>query len=145
MSTQQFSVRWCCTILICLLLGSCSDHHALRRLETIAQAIDADPEQAWYMLDSIDCATLRGEARALYALLSTQADYQCYVPLTSDSLILTATTYPRRRQQPPERTARTELRAAAFRKCRPCRCLGPIRRCHQKPEESPRPVRAANA
>ena len=80
-------------MLTCLLLGSCSDRHALHRLETIAQVIDADPEQAWYMLDSIDCATLRGEARALYALLSTQADYQCYVPLTSDSLIRTATAY----------------------------------------------------
>ena len=45
------------------------------------------------MLDSLDATSLHGEARARYALLSTQADYQCYVPLTSDSLIRIATTY----------------------------------------------------
>ena len=92
MRTYRIGILW--TLLTCLLLlGSCHNNTTLHRLETIAQVIDADPEQAWYMLDSIDCTTLRGEARALYALLSTQADYQCYVPLTSDSLIRTATAY----------------------------------------------------
>ena len=92
MRTYRIGNLW--TLLACLLLlGSCRGNGALHRLEEIAQVIDDAPEQAWYMLDSIDYATLHGEARALYALLSTQADYQCYVPLTSDSLILAATAY----------------------------------------------------
>ena len=91
---RTYCIRTLWTLLTCLLLlGSCRGNGELHRLEEIAQVIDTDPEQAWYMLDSMDHTTLRGEARALYALLSTQADYQCYVPLTSDSLILTATTY----------------------------------------------------
>lgn len=81
-------------MLMCLLLlSSCHDSTTLHRLEAVETVIDADPEQAWYMLDSIDGTALHGEARALYALLSTQADYQCYVPLVSDSLILIAARY----------------------------------------------------
>ena len=63
----------------------------MAQLRAIESTIGAHPEEAWYMLDSIDPTPLRGEARALYALLATQADYQCYVPLTSDSLIRIAT------------------------------------------------------
>jgi tetratricopeptide (TPR) repeat protein len=59
----------------------------------VEAVIDSTPEEAYYMLDSIDPTTLHGEALALYALLCTQADYQCYVPLTSDSLIRLATDY----------------------------------------------------
>jgi len=84
----------CFTMLMCLfLLSSCRDSATLHRLEAVEAVIDANPELAWYMLDSIDGTVLRGEARALHALLSTQADYQCYVPLTSDSLILIAACY----------------------------------------------------
>lgn len=93
MSTQQTSTHWLCALLACLLLGSCNDGDVLSRLEAAANMMDVDPEDAWYMLDSIDGSSLHGEARARYALLSTQADYQCYVSLTSDSLIRIATDY----------------------------------------------------
>ena len=76
-----------------LLLGACRDSNDMSRLHAIEATIDTDPEEAWHMLDSIDPTPLRGETRALYALLATQADYQCYVPLTSDSLIRIATDY----------------------------------------------------
>ena len=75
------------------LLVACTKSTSLARLEAVEAVIDSDPEAAYYMLDSIDPATLHGEAHALYALLCTQADYQCYVPLTSDSLIRLATDY----------------------------------------------------
>ena len=84
----------CFTMLMCLfLLSSCRDSATFHRLEAVEAVIDANPELAWYMLDSIDGTVLHGEARALHALLSIQADYQCYVPLTSDSLILIAACY----------------------------------------------------
>lgn len=76
-----------------LLLGACRDSNDMSRLHAIEATIDTDPEEAWHMLDSIDPTPLRGKTRALYALLATQADYQCYVPLTSDSLIRIATDY----------------------------------------------------
>ena len=75
-------------LVFAMLLASCADRAPLHRLETIEKVIGSDPEAAYYMLDSIDHTRLHGEARALYALLATQADYQCYVPLTSDSLSL---------------------------------------------------------
>ena len=61
-----------------LLLGACRDSNDMSRLHAIEATIDTDPEEAWHMLDSIDPTPLRGETRALYALLATQADYQCY-------------------------------------------------------------------
>ena len=93
MTTQKFHPQWLCALLCCLLLGSCSHSDTLARLEAAEHVMDTHPEEAWYMLDSIDDTSLHGEARARYALLTTQADYQCYVPLTSDSLIRIATTY----------------------------------------------------
>ena len=76
-----------------LMLGACSGSSDMAQLRTIESTIATHPEEAWYMRDSLDPTRLRGEARALYALLATQADYQCYVPLTSDSLINIATHY----------------------------------------------------
>ena len=75
------------------LLATCTNNATLARLEAVEAIIDSAPEAAYYMLDSIEPATLHGETHALYALLCTQADYQCYVPLTSDSLIRLATDY----------------------------------------------------
>ena len=65
----------------------------MRQLEQLEAQLDAAPDAVHLALDSIPLATLRGEARALYAILRTQADYKCYIPLTTDSLIRYATTY----------------------------------------------------
>ena len=81
------------TLLLATLCMGCGGHVHMRQLEQLEAQIDSAPHQVALALDSIPLATLRGEARALYAILRTQADYKCYVPLTTDSLIRYATNY----------------------------------------------------
>ena len=80
-------------LLVATLCMGCGGHGHMRHLERLEAQIDSAPHRVALALDSIPLATLRGEARALYAILRTQADYKCYVPLTTDSLIRYATTY----------------------------------------------------
>ena len=82
-----------CFLLLAALCVGCSGRVSMRQLERLEAQIDSVPEQVREALDSIPSASLRGEARALYAILRTQADYKCYEPLTSDSLIRYATDY----------------------------------------------------
>ena len=79
--------------LVTALCVGCSGRVSMRQLERLEAQIDSVPELVREALDSIPSASLRGEARALYAILRTQADYKCYEPLTSDSLIRYATNY----------------------------------------------------
>ena len=79
--------------LVAALCVGCGDAPSMRQLERLEAQIDSVPELVREALDSIPAASLRGEARALYAILRTQADYKCYEPLTSDSLIRYATNY----------------------------------------------------
>ncbi|MBQ2970784.1 MAG: hypothetical protein IJE15_10435 [Bacteroidaceae bacterium] len=78
------------TTLFCM---GCGGHGHMRQLERLEAQLDTAPEVVRLALDSIPLATLNGEARALYAILRTQADYKCYVPLTTDTLIRYATDY----------------------------------------------------
>ena len=80
-------------LLVAALCMGCSGRVSMRQLERLEAQIDSVPELVREALDSIPSASLRGEARALYAILRTQADYKCYEPLTSDSLIRYATNY----------------------------------------------------
>ena len=82
-----------CFLLLAALCVGCSGRVSMRQLELLEAQIDSVPELVREALDSIPSASLRGEARALYAILRTQADYKCYEPLTSDSLIRYATNY----------------------------------------------------
>lgn len=85
------------SLLYCLLLATlsmgCGNHRAMRKLEQLEPLVDSVPQYVSTVLDSIPSTKLRGKTRALYALLRTQADYKCFVPLTSDSLIRYATDY----------------------------------------------------
>ena len=72
-------------------LAGCAPHADRDRLRRAEALMESDAKAASAALDSIRPTTLRGEARARYALLRTQADYKNYVPLTTDSLILIAT------------------------------------------------------
>ena len=81
------------SLLVATLCMGCGGHGRMRQLEQLESQLDSVPHHVSLVLDSIPSATLRGEARALYAILRTQADYKCYVPLTTDSLIRYATTY----------------------------------------------------
>lgn len=98
--------------------GNPSHRAALQRAEAL---LETDPHAARAVLDSLEMLTpnpsLKGRVRrseanrpsllqegkgetALYAILRTQADYKCFVPLTSDSLVRIATDYygtPRRK------------------------------------------------
>ena len=79
--------------LLATLCMGCGGRYNMRQLERLEAQLDSVPHHVSLVLDSIPSATLRGEARALYAILRTQADYKCYVPLTTDSLIRYATNY----------------------------------------------------
>ena len=79
--------------LVATLCVGCGNAPSMRQLERLEAQLDGAPDLVREALDSIPLASLRGEARALYAILRTQADYKCYEPLTSDSLIRYATDY----------------------------------------------------
>ena len=79
-------------VVVTLCMG-CGGRSRMRQLQALDAQIDSVPHLVRQGLDSSPFATLRGEARALYAILRTQADYKCYVPLTTDTLIRYATNY----------------------------------------------------
>ena len=79
--------------LLATLCMGCVGHGHMRQLERLEAQLDTAPEVVRLALDSIPYASLDEEERALYAILRTQADYKCYVPLTTDTLIRHATDY----------------------------------------------------
>ena len=79
-------------VVVTLCMG-CGGRIGMRQLQALEAQLDSVPHLVRQGLDSIPFATLRGEARALYAILRTQADYKCYVPPTTDTLIRYATNY----------------------------------------------------
>ena len=81
------------TLLLATLCMGCGGHGHMRQLERLEAQLDTAPEVVRLALDSIPYASLDEEERALYAILRTQADYKCYVPLTTDTLIRHATDY----------------------------------------------------
>ena len=81
------------SLLLATLCMGCGGHGHMRQLEQLEAQLDTAPEVVRLALDSIPLASLSDEERALYAILRTQADYKCYVPLTTDSLIRYATGY----------------------------------------------------
>ena len=78
------------TILF-LVLASCRDA-TYRELTRIEQLMETSPAQADTLLCSIP-EPQSPSRKAWYAVLKTQTDYKLYQPITSDSLILTATDY----------------------------------------------------
>ena len=75
-----------------LCLG-CGGRRYMPQLERLETQVDSVPHLVAQALDSMPSRRFRGEPRALYALLRTQADYKSFVPITSDSLIRYATDY----------------------------------------------------
>ena len=69
-------------------LAGCSDS----RLAEAERLLETDVKAADSILSSMPMPTSRRD-RAWYAVLKTQADYKQYKTITSDSLILTATSY----------------------------------------------------
>ena len=81
------------TLLLATLCMGCGGHGHMRQLERLEAQLDTAPHLVRLALDSIPLASLGDEEWALYAILRTQADYKCYVPLTTDTLIRHATAY----------------------------------------------------
>ena len=86
-------------LLLMAVVGllSCSDTSCRDALQRAEALMETDPHAARAVLDSLNLQSsifnFQSRDAALYALLRTQADYKCNVPLTSDSLILLATDY----------------------------------------------------
>lgn len=81
------------SLLLATLCVGCGKHGYMRQLERLEAQLDTAPDVVRLALDSIPYVSLDEEERALYAILRTQADYKCYVPLTTDTLIRHATAY----------------------------------------------------
>lgn len=80
-------------LTLLLLAASCGRYRNAGALGDIGSVLDRDPALALRMLDSMDVSSLRGEHKALFALLRTQAGYKCYEDIESDSLIRIATNW----------------------------------------------------
>lgn len=68
-----------------------ADRALLARADSLLEVEEGD--SAMMILQSIDSTDLSSSNNAYYALLYTQAQYKCYVPITSDSLISIAEKY----------------------------------------------------
>ena len=88
-------IAWPSLLLLLLLIGvsSCTPRGEVEKLRQVEEIIENDPVTAGSLLNYVKVTSLKGEGRARYALLRTQADYKNYVPLASDSLICIATNH----------------------------------------------------
>ena len=84
-------------LLVACTAGNTAERQLLPSLQTAEALLETDPRAARAVLDSLNLNSsifiLPSKDAALYAILRTQADYKCFVPLTSDSLIRVATDY----------------------------------------------------
>lgn len=84
--------HYICIILLCTFCCCCTSP-IMHRLEQLETQLDSMPDAVRLALDSMSFASLSTEEQALYAILRTQADYKCYVPLATDTLIRYATDF----------------------------------------------------
>ena len=91
-------------LLMVSSLTSCRDTSCRDALQRAEALMESDPHAARALLDSLNLQSsifnLQSKDVADWAWLKTQADYKCYVPLTTDSLARIATDYygtPRRK------------------------------------------------
>ena len=84
------------TILLLLACTACyrSTRHVTEHLSQAEGLIWAAPDSALHILESISTSRhLTGKEQADYALLLSLAQYRCYIPVSSDSLINLAIEY----------------------------------------------------
>ena len=80
-----------CLFLVALLVG-CGDRINMRQLERLEARVNDAPDSVLAVLTAADMPRW-GEARALYALLTVQAQDKSYIDVADDSLIRVATRY----------------------------------------------------
>lgn len=79
--------------LLLACLSACGPSAASEPLARAEAVMDARPDSALHILDSIDASTLSRPDRALYILLHTQAKDKCDIDISGDSLLLYSIDY----------------------------------------------------
>ena len=87
------------SLLLATLCMGCGGSLSMRQLEQLEARMNDAPDSVLTVLTATDMPRW-GEARALYALLTVQAQDKSYVDVTNDSLISVATDYYQRKGQP---------------------------------------------
>ncbi|MBQ8221593.1 MAG: tetratricopeptide repeat protein [Bacteroidaceae bacterium] len=79
--------------LMMALLTGCTNRAAMKELTYLETRMEANADSVRTALAAMDGNRLRGEARALHALLYSQALDKCYIDVARDSIISVATKY----------------------------------------------------
>ena len=93
---REKNILFILTILLLLACTACdrSARHVTEHLSQAEELIWAAPDSALHILESISTSRhLTGKEQADYALLLSLAQYRCYIPVSSDSLINLAIEY----------------------------------------------------
>ena len=93
---REKNILFILTILLLLACTACdrSARHVTEHLSQAEGLIWAAPDSALHLLESISASRhLTGKEQADYALLLSLAQYRCYIPVSSDSLINLAIEY----------------------------------------------------
>ena len=93
---REKNILFILTILLLLACTACdrSARHVTEHLSQAEELIWAAPDSALHILESISTSRhLTGKEQADYALLLSLAQYRCYIPVSSDSLINLAIDY----------------------------------------------------
>ena len=93
---REKNILFILTILLLLACTACyrSTRHVTEHLSQAEGLIWAAPDSALHILESISTSRhLTGKEQADYALLRSLAQYRCYIPVFSDSLINLAIEY----------------------------------------------------
>lgn len=104
---MKIILRVVITIAMMLALAGC--HNKAQRAVLIAadSLLNSAPDSALNLVETLDPADLSTDNQAYYALLKTAAEYKCYEPFTSDSLINIAVQYYKNRSQDQDLFARS--------------------------------------
>ena len=93
---REKNILFILTILLLLACTACyrSTRHVTEHLSQAEELIWTAPDSALHLLESISASRhLTGKEQADYALLLSLAQYRCYIPVSSDSLINLAIEY----------------------------------------------------
>lgn len=93
---REKNILFILTILLLLACTACDRYarHVTEHLSQAEELIWAAPDSALHILESISTSRhLTGKEQADYALLLSLAQYRCYIPVSSDSLINLAIEY----------------------------------------------------
>ena len=93
---REKNILFLLTILLLLACTACyrSTRHVTEHLSQAEELIWTAPDSALHLLESISASRhLTGKEQADYALLLSLAQYRCYIPVSSDSLINLAIEY----------------------------------------------------